>query len=296
MCLSGHHQMLLPQGVFSSKQVWTGLQCWLPDVSSGAVGPRFDVQGEWCTLPCDLSHDAFAVTYPPPADRQVLWKHYIRLRTITIVILPSPAVVSVVARAVGCVAMPGGRGDGGGVRRGKAPPRPLPLLRVPLDRGSQQRLRRGVRLAARAQPLLCSLQSTDPKNVRAHLDQVSVPMLRQLYDDSSVTYITLTGSAMVNWSRGFLIQGVTTVIVVSIRALGHCFGVSASIKGSRSPGHHKQIRSGWEVETLIYSDEGRYLHRRWSGSATSKPCTTSTYWRCSRCIDIHTGYSYNHTR
>ena len=76
--------------------------------------------------------------------------------------------------------------------------------------------------------------------------------------------------------------------MVYIHALGHCFCVSASIKGSRSP---KQTRSGWEVRTLVYSDEDRCLHRRWSGSATSKPYTTGTYWRCSRHIDIHTGYS-----
>ena len=107
----------------------------------------------------------------------------------------------------------------------------------------------------------------------------------------SVTNITLTGSAMVNWSRDLLIQGVTTVIMVSIHALGHCFGGSASKEGFRSPRHCKQIRSGWEVETLVYSDEGRCLHRKWSGSATSRPCTTGTYWRCSRHIDIHTGYS-----
>ena len=35
-----------------------------------------------------------------------------------------------------------------------------------------------------------------------------------------VTNITLTGSAMVNWSRVLFIQGVTTVIMVSIHALG----------------------------------------------------------------------------
>ena len=91
---------------------------------------------------------------------------------------------------------------------------------------------------------------------------------------------------MVNWNSRLLIQKVTTVIMVSIHALCHCFGVSAFIGGSRSPGHHEQIKFGWEVETLIYSDEGRCLHRRWSGSAKSKPCTT--YWRCSRHINIHT--------
>ena len=34
-----------------------------------------------------------------------------------------------------------------------------------------------------------------------------------------VTNITFTGSAMVNWNRRLLIQGVTTVIMVNIRAL-----------------------------------------------------------------------------
>ena len=34
--------------------------------------------------------------------------------------------------------------------------------------------------------------------------------------NGSVTNITLTGSAMVNWNRKLLIQGVTTVIMVSI--------------------------------------------------------------------------------
>ena len=59
-------------------------------------------------------------------------------------------------------------------------------------------------------------------------------------EHTNVTNITLTGSAMVNWSRSLLIQGVTTVIMVFICALGHCFGVSASKEGSmRSPGHHR---------------------------------------------------------
>ena len=61
---------------------------------------------------------------------------------------------------------------------------------------------------------------------------------------ANVTNITLTGSAMVNWNRRLLIQGVTTVIMVFICALGHCFGVSASIRGSRSLENHKQIRFG----------------------------------------------------
>ena len=60
--------------------------------------------------------------------------------------------------------------------------------------------------------------------------------------NGSVTNITLTGSAMVNWNRKLLIQGVTTVIVVSIHALGHCFGISGSIKDSKSQGHHEQTR------------------------------------------------------
>ena len=38
---------------------------------------------------------------------------------------------------------------------------------------------------------------------------------------------------MVNWNRGLCIQGVT--IVVNVHALGHFVGLSASIKGSRSP-------------------------------------------------------------
>ena len=41
---------------------------------------------------------------------------------------------------------------------------------------------------------------------------------------------------MVNWNRRLLIQGATTVIMVSICSLGHCFGVSGSIKGSKSQG------------------------------------------------------------
>ena len=53
---------------------------------------------------------------------------------------------------------------------------------------------------------------------------------------------------MVNWNRRLLIQGVTTVIMVSIHALGHCFGVSGSIKGSRSQGYRKQTRFGRDVE------------------------------------------------
>ena len=81
---------------------------------------------------------------------------------------------------------------------------------------------------------------------------------------------------MVNWNRRPLIQGLTTVIVVSICALGHCFGVTNSIRGSINQGHGEQTRFGREVETLVYSDESRYLHRKVPGSATGKPCTTGT--------------------
>ena len=89
-----------------------------------------------------------------------------------------------------------------------------------------------------------------------------------------VTNITLTGSAMVNWSRGLLIQGVTTVIVVNVHTLGHFVGWSASIKGSRSPRHCKQTRLGWEVGLLVYSDEGRHWYRWVPGSGT--------WWSSSR--------------
>ena len=61
---------------------------------------------------------------------------------------------------------------------------------------------------------------------------------------STVTNITFTGSSIVNWNRGLLIQGVTIVIVVNVHALGHFVGCSASIKGSRSPRHCKQTRLG----------------------------------------------------
>ena len=40
----------------------------------------------------------------------------------------------------------------------------------------------------------------------------------------NVTNITFTGSAMVNSNRRLLIQGVTTVIVVTIHALGPLLG------------------------------------------------------------------------
>ena len=84
----------------------------------------------------------------------------------------------------------------------------------------------------------------------------------------SVTNITFTGSAMVSWNSRLLIQGVTTVIVVNVHALGHFVGWSASIKGSRSPRHRKQTRLGWVVEILVYLDEGRHSYRWVLGSAT----------------------------
>ena len=88
----------------------------------------------------------------------------------------------------------------------------------------------------------------------------------------------------------FLSRGWQQLFMVSICALDHCLGRSASKEGSRNPKLRKQIKAGWEAETLIYSNEDRCLHRRWSGSATSKPCTTGTYWRYSRHTGIHAGY------
>ena len=56
----------------------------------------------------------------------------------------------------------------------------------------------------------------------------------------NVTNITFTGSAMVNWSRELLIQGVTTVIVVNVHALGHFVGRSGFVQGFRSPRYHNK--------------------------------------------------------
>ena len=80
---------------------------------------------------------------------------------------------------------------------------------------------------------------------------------------------TLTGSAMANWNRRLLIQGVTTFIVASIPALGHCFGESGYIMGSRSQGHRKQTRfvSGWNSGLFrsgqVFTQEGvRVCHKQ----------------------------------
>ena len=97
----------------------------------------------------------------------------------------------------------------------------------------------------------------------------------------TVTNITFTGSAMVNWNRGLLIQGMTTVIVVNVHALGHFVGWSASIKGSGSPSHHKQTRLDWQVDILVYWDEGRHWYGWVPGSATNRHSTTGTWWNSS---------------
>ena len=96
-----------------------------------------------------------------------------------------------------------------------------------------------------------------------------------------VTYITITGSTMVDWNRGLLIQGETTVIMVNVCALGHFVGWSASIKGSRSPRHRKQTRLDWEVEILVCSDEGRHSYQWVLGSATDRHNTLGTWWSSS---------------
>ena len=51
------------------------------------------------------------------------------------------------------------------------------------------------------------------------LIRVSLSLIKDIF-----TNITFTGSAMVNWNRRLLIQVVTAVIVVIVRALGHFVG------------------------------------------------------------------------
>ena len=74
------------------------------------------------------------------------------------------------------------------------------------------------------------------------------------------------------WLTGalvFSIQGVTIVIVGLIRALGPFHGEeTCSTEDSICLRHRKQIRLGSKVQTLVYSDEHRYSHRRRLGSAT----------------------------
>ena len=109
-------------------------------------------------------------------------------------------------------------------------------------------------------------------------DNMALPSLKELKTIFyNVTNITLTGSAIINRNRRLLIQGMTTVIVVNVRALGHFVGWSASKEGFRSPRHCKQTRFGWEVEILVYSDGGRWV----PGSATDRHDTIGTLWRSS---------------
>ena len=67
---------------------------------------------------------------------------------------------------------------------------------------------------------------------------------------------------------------VTTVIVVFIHAQGPFHGEEMCPKeDSICLGHRKQIRLGLKVQTLVYSDEHRYSHRRRLGSATDNSGT-----------------------
>ena len=79
------------------------------------------------------------------------------------------------------------------------------------------------------------------------------------------------------WLTGalvFSIQGVTTVIMVFVHALGPFHGEEMCPKeDSICLRHRKQIRRGSKVQTLVYSDEHRYSHRRRSGSATNNSDT-----------------------
>ena len=73
-----HHQMSLAWGGgFPNEHVWKSLQWSSQDGGSQFwwIGLRSDVHGG--TLPCDLSHDGFDVTYPllPWTEKQ-LRKHY----------------------------------------------------------------------------------------------------------------------------------------------------------------------------------------------------------------------------
>ena len=77
------------------------------------------------------------------------------------------------------------------------------------------------------------------------------------------------GSPWLTGGLVFSIQGVTTVIVGLIHALGPVHGEeTCSTKDSICLRHGKQIRLGSKVQTLFYSDEHRYSHRRRLGSAT----------------------------
>ena len=95
MCFSGHHQILLPgvPGVMSRLATRCQMQGGgVPGVMY-RLAIRCQMQGEWGgkvlyltiprggTLPYELFHDAFNVTYqttwfPPPTDR-CLWKHHL---------------------------------------------------------------------------------------------------------------------------------------------------------------------------------------------------------------------------
>ena len=82
------------------------------------------------------------------------------------------------------------------------------------------------------------------------------------------------------WLTGalvFSIQGVTTVILVLIHALGPIHGEErCPTRDSICQGHREQTRLGSKVQTLVYSDEDRHSHKSESGSATSSSNTVDT--------------------
>ena len=62
----------------------------------------------------------------------------------------------------------------------------------------------------------------------------------------SVTNITLTGSAMANWSRGLLIQGVTTVISGGFRGVPWC----TPLYGANFSEFHAVFHKIWQNHML----------------------------------------------
>ena len=66
---------ILGAGGSLSEQVWTGLQCWPPDVSRRRVNPRSDVWGVIYHVTYPMIH--LMLPTPPPVNRQTPMKHYL---------------------------------------------------------------------------------------------------------------------------------------------------------------------------------------------------------------------------